>query len=976
MPLSWPKPKQAPIKPPYFRVQPGRKVGPGKNKCGYCRGSHSKKTCPYLKEARAAGIKLPTIPLKGNPPKPKKMGRPPKPKNNPTVEGTSSLPRRRDRKSTAKSVCKNCNQMGHFQSICPALERRRQMCRALSEATLNLTRTHEIELQEPVVSECAACDTTIHTVETCPSLKYSTSLEEEHLRSNHNGDNAQLEEKRYLHSYFSFSPLNPSHQTKPAATIYGLMAGSSSPVAPSEPPRSFASFFQKPFNVVDNKDSLVKPIKFINGTPTLEYEEDEFERLDAPHRLCLVGKFSYGRPKMDEIHKEFKKIGFNGAYTLGLMNPRHVLIRFEQEDDYQRCWIRTFWNIGGFSMRILKWTPGFRFEEDPQVVPIWVSFFDLPIEYMHPEVIYSMATALGQPLKVDTPTLNMTRPSVARFCVEVDLTKELVKSVKIGKKGRKHEQFFTFEHVPFYCRKCCKIEHKESDCRMGKPSQKNPLESPVPNVGKIVTEKLTTTTTGSLNLITVAQASNPFSVLRNLGNDDTAMIEDSEEEEVVFTEEIAAPKQQQLQDDLQHMSLVLKLMGEKLCDDSVTGTVSEDDEEESAAEEFSWSEGERDGAHVERSETGRKKAAIFQFILDALEVKLSNWKNKFLSQGGRLVLIKHVMSAIPIHVFAAIEPPKSILNAIAHRCQWFLWEGVEGDGKKHWRSWNRLTYPVLENGVGLRNFQEVWNFFAELFGQVAHGSSLREYLNSWWISGNFKTAIGVIKKVLPSFIVWELWKARNKFFFGNVDSTFSGVIKAIKEHLHGMMLVHRLKARNVVERESLQLIFPNTPFSLKQKKVRKVSWQQQHKHVLNTDGSSNSQAAGYGFVIRGEKGFFLYGEVGFLGSGDSLQAEVYGLLFGVRKCEHLDLFQVEVQTDNQFLANILASGGPCPWRFYFELREIRAILERRDYSIHHIYREANAVADSLARCASDEVSAEFFSLGDLPNFTRGLITLD
>ncbi|CAI9102639.1 OLC1v1000938C1 [Oldenlandia corymbosa var. corymbosa] len=1133
------------------------------------------------------------------------------------------------------------------------------------------------------------------------------------------------------------------------------MAGSSPPVAPSEPPRSFASFFQKPFNVVDNKDSLIKPIKFINDTPTLEYEEDEFERLVAPHRLCLVGKFSYGRPKMDEIHKEFKKIGFNGAYTLGLMNPRHVLIRFEQEDDYQRCWIRTFWNIGGFSVRILKWTPGFRFEEDPPVVPIWVSLFDLPIEYMHPEVIYSMATALGQPLKVDTPTLNMTRPSVARFCVGVDLTKELVKSVKIGKKGRKHEQFFTFEHVPFYCQKCCKIGHKESDCRMGKPSQKNPLvrptesteaggkkqdleveivnlnplivksnattlqstetitpqlpaktlapqlppktlmprepatssglsvhdkalipvdlqESPVPNVGKIVTEKLTTTTTGSLNLITVAQPSNPFSVLRNLGNDDTAMIEDSEEEE--------------------HMSLVPKPMGEMLCEDSVTGTVSEDDEEESAAEEFSWSKGERDGAHVERSETvsflvllepmlpsnelevirrqlrfdydfsssSRKiwvlcKKGIRMTLLGGSEQALhleiehqslnlvtlvsavyakstrvarrelwtelqgfrhhhpdSLWLvggdfniihsldeysgvsvqdqeaidefNSFIEASSLtellavgedftwgvkvrgLLLIKHVLSAIPIHVFAAIEPPKSILNAIAHRCQrfygkeWKVMEKNTGDpgtglptqcwkmvldcaifkrfckpfplkyggrlniskafgqiscslhrilrGKEllgaglpkliilhhlfqrcwcireivasglingqvwavygtsrirnlqcqilqsgsfsqwkiftykrfgdDWRielfmSWRKWIYPSMRGktsssgsrphweysqsspnmkhcgggklktlacgmyGINsflcaspsscgslvihfslLRRIYVEWAYTCnhQFAGSVAHGSSLGEYLNSWWISGNFKTAIGVIKNVLPSFIVWELWKVRNKFFFENVDSTFSGVVKAVKEHLHGMMLVHRLKARNVVERESLQLIFPNTPFCLKQKKVRKVSWQQQRKHVLNTDGSSNSQAAGYGFVIRGEKGFFLYGEAGFLGSGDSLQAEVYGLLFGVRKCEHLDLFQVEVQTDNQFLANILATGGPCPWRFYFELREIRAILERRDYSIHHIYREANAVADSLARCASDEVSAEFFSLGDLPNFTRGLITLD
>ncbi|CAI9105921.1 OLC1v1004954C1 [Oldenlandia corymbosa var. corymbosa] len=133
-------------------------------------------------------------------------------------------------------------------------------------------------------------------------------------------------------------------------------------------------------------------------------------------------------------------------------------------------------------MRILKWTPGFRFEEDPPVVPIWVSLYDLPIEFMHSEVIYSMATALGQPLKVDTPTLNMTCPSVARFCVEVDLTRDLLKSARIGKKGHKHEQIFTFEHVPSYCVKCSKIGHKDFDCRMGKPlPQNNKVE---PSVAK------------------------------------------------------------------------------------------------------------------------------------------------------------------------------------------------------------------------------------------------------------------------------------------------------------------------------------------------------------------------------------------------------------------------------------------------------------------------------------------------------------
>ncbi|CAI9115354.1 OLC1v1016241C1 [Oldenlandia corymbosa var. corymbosa] len=247
------------------------------------------------------------------------------------------------------------------------------------------------------------------------------------------------------------------------------MVGDQPSIAPPKKPKTFASFFQKLSAPEAVQSSLIKQVKFINGTPTLEYEDDEFEKLIAPHRLSLVGKFLYGCPKMEEIHKEFKKIGFNGDYTLGLMNPRHILIRIEEEDDYQRCWIRTFWNIAGFSMRILKWTLGFRFEEDPPVVPIWVSLYDWQVEFMHPEVIFSMASAIGQSLKVDTLTLNMTRPSVARFCVEVDLMKDLPKSVRIGKKGRKHEQIFTYEHVPSYCSKCSKIGHKSVDCKVGKP---------------------------------------------------------------------------------------------------------------------------------------------------------------------------------------------------------------------------------------------------------------------------------------------------------------------------------------------------------------------------------------------------------------------------------------------------------------------------------------------------------------------------
>ncbi|CAI9099386.1 OLC1v1036200C1 [Oldenlandia corymbosa var. corymbosa] len=95
-----------------------------------------------------------------------------------------------------------------------------------------------------------------------------------------------------------------------------------------------------------------------------------------------------------------------------------------------------------------------------------------------------MASDIGKPLKVDTPTLNMTRPSVARFCDEIDLTKELPKSVKVGKRGRKHEQKFTYEHIPAYCSKCLKIGHKIDDCNKGVMKKK--VEVSKPSQSKVV----------------------------------------------------------------------------------------------------------------------------------------------------------------------------------------------------------------------------------------------------------------------------------------------------------------------------------------------------------------------------------------------------------------------------------------------------------------------------------------------------------
>ena len=60
---------------------------------------------------------------------------------------------------------------------------------------------------------------------------------------------------------------------------------------------------------------------------------------------------------------------------------------------------------------------------------------------------------------------------------------------------------------------------------------------------------------------------------------------------------------------------------------------------------------------------------------DAVQSKLSVWKVKSLSFAGRLILIKHVISNLPIHLATMIPLPASICKEIESSMRLFLWLG-------------------------------------------------------------------------------------------------------------------------------------------------------------------------------------------------------------------------------------------------------------------------------------------------------------
>lgn len=201
----------------------------------------------------------------------------------------------------------------------------------------------------------------------------------------------------------------------------------------------------------------------MNQLAILFFEED-IANLASPFKFALVGKFSHGRHTSPEIKYSFKKFGLKSNYTIKLLDGKRILIRFYNEEYYHCVWLREQQYLTSYPLRIFKWTPNFRVDVETLIAPVWANFRRLPIHFYQKPNLFSIASTLGVPLKMDAATTDITRPSVARVCVEMDLLKKFPHKIWIGSGSNGYWQCVTYEKFPKYCSKCYSQGHAVEDC--------------------------------------------------------------------------------------------------------------------------------------------------------------------------------------------------------------------------------------------------------------------------------------------------------------------------------------------------------------------------------------------------------------------------------------------------------------------------------------------------------------------------------
>uniref|UniRef100_A0A803QD90 Reverse transcriptase n=1 Tax=Cannabis sativa TaxID=3483 RepID=A0A803QD90_CANSA len=97
---------------------------------------------------------------------------------------------------------------------------------------------------------------------------------------------------------------------------------------------------------------------------------------------------------------------------------------------------------------------------------------------------------------------------------------------------------------------------------------------------------------------------------------------------------------------------------------------------------------------------GRSKKDAFNYINDRVWSHLNKWNSKFFSKGGKEVLLKSVVQAIPSYAMACFKLPASFHSKIESLMARFWWGGTEHNRKIHWKTWSFLCYSKFHGGLG------------------------------------------------------------------------------------------------------------------------------------------------------------------------------------------------------------------------------------------------------------------------------------
>ncbi|XP_012832645.1 PREDICTED: uncharacterized protein LOC105953521 [Erythranthe guttata] len=144
---------------------------------------------------------------------------------------------------------------------------------------------------------------------------------------------------------------------------------------------------------------------------------------------------------------------------------------------------------------------------------------------------------------------------------------------------------------------------------------------------------------------------------------------------------------------------------------------------------------------------------------------------------------------------------------------------------------------------------------------------------------------------------------------------------------------------------------------------------------LNVDGSRKGDYCSGGGLIRDSNGKAIRGFSNFYGKGSLIFAEAQAIIDGLTLCWEMGFEQITLESDSKLVVDMIYNKVSIAWEIQYLITRIHHLL-KDTWMGRHIYREANAVADELAKMAYEHKERRSYSVADFPRQIRSSLILD
>ncbi|XP_071704165.1 uncharacterized protein [Rutidosis leptorrhynchoides] len=99
--------------------------------------------------------------------------------------------------------------------------------------------------------------------------------------------------------------------------------------------------------------------------------------------------------------------------------------------------------------------------------------------------------------------------------------------------------------------------------------------------------------------------------------------------------------------------------------------------------------------------TKMSNVTAWQPVIDKFKIRLSDWKMRLMFFGGRLVLVKSVLSILPLYYFSLFRAPSSVTKLLESMRRVFFWGGDFSGNKMSWVKWEKVISPYGAGGLNI-----------------------------------------------------------------------------------------------------------------------------------------------------------------------------------------------------------------------------------------------------------------------------------